>query len=278
MSYLKNKYDEKKIGYYYLISLIPLFFYGLYKNGLLLYSYDYITISELIFLLFIFFGGIGIVFLKNFIFKKTFTLRDFYLIACLLFLPVTHNIFLFLILYVIFVKFSHITPFSSVIFLLLIYFLNYFLNTLSFLNIYERTMEFNYTAFDLFVGRDISYVFTSSMLFALVSYFIMCTNMYYKREVAGIFLIVYSILVFCFNDITLVGFQNFSGIFLSIVYFGSYFEFVPLKKRDITIYSVLLAVVIYLCNIFLSNFIGCFIGILLVHASYKLFLKFFDNN
>ena len=44
MTYIHEKNDNKRSVFIYLISLIPLIMYGIYKNGILLYQNHYINL------------------------------------------------------------------------------------------------------------------------------------------------------------------------------------------------------------------------------------------
>lgn len=280
MNYIKKKYDEKTIVKYHFITLIPLLGYGVYKNGIALYISGDIDFFASLMPLFYIIGFSLIIYLLNKILKKEISLNSFYFFCTLLFLPITYNYLLVFGLFILF-YFLSLTkiklPFN-IMFLLCLYLSLYFFFDLSFLNYLESSREFNYTFFDLFIGKGTSYLFTSSILFVIISYIYLSIKPYYKYLIPCSFLIFYSLLTIIMGHFFNYDFTNIFGIFSVIVFLGASFKFTPNNKGKMFLYSFITALLAILLNYLTGYYIGIFISLLIMQiVSYFRTLKVFTK-
>jgi len=94
--FIHSKNSLKKNVINYIILLIPLYIYGIYKNGIILYTKDLINIFSIFKLLYLLIIGIVGYILKNIIFKKKVHLDYEFLSLFIipLFMPYNINYFI----------------------------------------------------------------------------------------------------------------------------------------------------------------------------------------
>ncbi|MFI3260102.1 MAG: hypothetical protein R3Y13_00085 [bacterium] len=280
MSYLKNKINENKIVIYHFLSVIPLLIYGCYKNGLKLYIGDLVGIGSIFYpVLCILPAALLILFIKL-IRKRDFVMNDFYMFSVLLFLPYSFNILLAVILFAVFyfLYFTKLKLPFNILFVLLLYFVGNAFGSNDILNIAESTKVYNYALHDLFIGTEVSFMFTSSFLFSIITYFILNASSYYKTLIPFVFLISYVILTFVLGFFIDLSFMNLAGIFIAILIMGASFEFSPITKIGMICYAISLSVLTIICNCFIDYYIGVFVAMFILQLlSYYVVRKIFTK-
>lgn len=268
MSYLKNKYNESKISLYFFISLIPLICFGIYKNGFKPYFVGVVDIFSIFNLLLIVLIPLFIIMLFCFIKKRKLRLNDFYMYTAVLFMPCSLNFLFFSVCFFIFFMLSNLNfkknvPFN-VLLILFIYFVTFVFGDLSMANSIEATNSFKYSYLDKFIGFNVSYLFSSSFLFNVISFIYLCSKPYFKKIIPIISFLLYLNIAVILNLTINYDLSNLSGIFLCFIYLGSVFTFTPISKRNIIIYSIVLAVLTILSSLIFGNFVGCFISVFII--------------
>lgn len=278
MSYIKKKYNEKKIVLYHLYALIPLVLYGIYKNGFYLYYKNEVSLFSAFKPLLISICFILIVFIFKKLMKKDYSMNDFYMFSSLLFLPYIQNYLIVILLFIVF-YFLSISKFKlpfNCIFLLTLYAILYIFGDLSFLNPLELTGNYNYNFLDYLLGKGDSYLFTSSILFSIVAYVFLSLKPYYKKIIPISFIIFYGLLVIVIGHFSNYDFTNIFGIFTAMTFIGASFSNTPNEKTKMCLYSLLVALGTVLFSFFFGYYIGIFISILLMQILSKyVFRKFF---
>lgn len=270
----KDKISTSKISIYHFISLLPLLLYGFYKNALSVFmnSNNIFDLMYPIILVGIFFL---IILLNNFIRKKSLTMNDFYLFSVILFIPLNTSYIVILPLFILFYILSNTSiklPFSTILILLYYIIFNY-LGVFTLENSMEATISYNYTNLDLFIGKEISAYFTSSMLCALLSYCYLIYKGYFKKNISLTFMISYFCLGAIASNISSFEFEYISLLFIALMYVGSNFMFSFNTFKGTLIYSFILALITILLSIFIPSYIAIFICILLLQMTYLILNK-----
>ena len=157
----------------YIICLIPLYCYGIYKNGIVLYMKDLISFLAIFKFLLFLLGGLIIYVITNIILKKkiNFDLLFLSLFVIPLFLPFNTNIFLYLIVMFIFLLFRKYYNLALIILI--------FSSFGNFVNPGESLGIYSFNIWDLLCGRNISGL-GSSFIVGILGFIFMCfVNIYY---------------------------------------------------------------------------------------------------
>lgn len=279
-----NYLHEKKnnINTIYLIVLSFLIAFGFYKNGILVFkefSNNYIMLFKpLLFPIL----SIGISILFDFIFNKSLKLTDnsIYLLLVSMIIPVNTSILLFIFLNLVFnilIKFvfdkcnlriNYVALFKLMIIGILIFF-----NKYNYANNLEIIKKYSYDLIDIFIGRGISGVCSSSILFSFLGYIFLSLNKYYKNEIPIISIISYMVLVlifkFAFNHVIIIN----SLIIFSFIFIAPLNSFSPAIKKDKVIYSILTGILTFIFTYFVNMYDGVIISILIASTINYLDIK-----
>lgn len=279
-----DKTSIKKIIIFYLLWLIPLILYSIYKNGFLLYERDlisYFTIFKIIYLLIISF--LIYLLVDKIIFKKNnfFTFDLLFVLIIPLFMPPNINIFLYAVgLLVSFIlanilekklKFNKIAFCKLFIILLVILFGDYtYLNGAESLNIYAL----NY--WDLLWGRNVGGIASTNIIFGLVILVIYSYFNNYKKNIAlwsiGIFML-FSFLFSGYNIMSLLSSSAIVGlILLNVDSLSS-----PHNKKAMILCGVLIGFTTACLTIFVNQNEGVFISTLIFSFFSPILDKIFEK-
>ncbi len=279
-----NYLHEKKnnINTIYLIVLSFLIAFGFYKNGILVFkefSNNYIMLFKPILFPIL---SIGISILFDFIFNKSLKLNDnsIYLLLVSMIIPVNTSILLFIFLNLIFnilIKFvfdkcnlriNYVALFKLIIIGVLIFF-----NKYNYANNLEIIKKYSYDLIDIFIGRGISGVCSSSILFSFLGYIFLSLNKYYKNEIPIISIISYMVLVlifkFAFNHVIIIN----SLIIFAFIFIAPLNSFSPAIKKDKVIYSILTGILTFIFTYFVNMYDGVIIAILIASTINYLDIK-----
>lgn len=274
--FLHNKENIAKIIKRYLICLIPLVLYGLYKNGFLLYSRDLISLFEAFKIIILLLISIGIYFLVDkliFHQKKFWTFDLLYLLIIPLFMPPNINIGVYTIgLFVSFIlanliekkfKFNKMAFCKLIIILLVVIFSNY-----SYANAGENLNIYSLNLWDNLWGRNIGGIASTNIILGLLIFLVFCITNNYKTIVATSSLVTFIVISLCLNSFDITVLTNSSAILglilLSIDSFST-----PHTKKGMLIYGILAGLITALLTKFVNLDEGVFIS--------TLFLSFFAS-
>lgn len=264
---------------YVLFALLPLIFYGFYKNGILpLLNQDtsFLKIfSPLLFPIL----GIGIGLLVDYIIwwksnsENIWTSTPIYGLIISMTLPINANVFvvgilLFFLLYgtrLLEKKKIKINPFwisKGIISILLS-----ILAGVSFANASEL-QSLHYSIIDIFFGRDVGGICTTSIFFIIISYIFLSFTHFYKKEIPLYIIGTYIILSFAFELILPSG-DLLKTILNSSIFFGSVFvatdiNHTPYTERGILLYSISCGILAFLFTRFLSSTEGIYLSLLFI--------------
>ena len=281
---IKSNNSIKKITITYLISLIPLILFGLYKNGISLYIKGYIGMLEMFkpLLLLLLGSIIGIsvnIIYEKYIKKSKNNLIDIIfssfhpiygiLISCIssintniILLNISTAIILFIS------KFINLKINLISLTSLIIFFIMNIANKFSFLNIYESSNNFKMDAIDYLFGKGSGGIFTTSILLLIISFIILYNSKVYKKNIPILSTITFTILViiYCIINKDIGNIMNMlftNGILFSFIYIATDPISSSYTKIGTNIYSIVVGVltfIFYLINPALSSLGGILIA------------------
>ena len=271
--FLHTKENISIIVKKYLLCLLPLIIYGIYKNGYLLYSRNLISFPEIfkiVYLLLISFCVYLII--NKLIFKKSFWSLDLVFILVIpLFMPSNINIVIYTLgLFISYLlasilgkklKFNKMAFCKLFIILLLVLFSNYtYLNSGEALNIYSLNL------WDNLWGRNIGGIATSNIILGLIILIIFCLTNIYKKSVAISSLLTFLILTLILNDFN-INIITYSTPILGIILLNIDTTSTPVTKKAMIIYGIMHGILTSILTTYLNLNEGVFIS--------TLFLSFF---
>lgn len=278
-TYIFSKENNRENLFY--LAVLPLILYGLYKNGYLLISNHYINTSTLIKVILYPVISTFVAYIFTKIFKrKTKELLMFGVLAGLT-APYNFNMIayfsivigvMFLLMYVP----NKLKINEPALLITILVVLNALYNNSVIFNPMEVTSLYKFTLFDLFFGRGASFIYTSSIFWLIVSYFILSNIKIYKKNI-----FIYEILTFtlCFigylifkqhftsnASIYLNGITFFSFIFLSPVNESS-----PSINHEIVVYSIFTGILSFILVFIFKLFTGAVIAVLISSIIYRIY-------
>ena len=274
---LKSNYSIKKISLIYLLSLLPLIFFGFYKNGINLYVKKYVSVFGLLKPLLIILIGFIIGILVNLIYEKLIKknknkisdiiFSSFHPIYGILIAGISSiNINLLLFSIVTFIvllisKFLSIkVNYVALCSLIILFIMNTF-DKFTFLNIYEINTKFDLNTLDYMLGKGSGGIITTNILLLILSFIILYNIKTYKKLIPIISTVVFGLLVVCYsiynNNIgNILNMLFTNGILFSYIYIAPETISSCYTKSGIIIYSILIGIItflLYLINPALSS-------------------------
>ncbi len=245
----------------YLIALIPLLIFGLYKNGLYLYINDLLNLKNIFIPLYFYLISIIVALIVSIILKENKKVNI--LISLILASSISLNtnmliypILLFVLLFISNVLNKKINIyFNSLSLIRLFLILALLFNSYSYLNIGEKINIFNYNLLDKFIGFQIGGIASSSVLLVLLALIILSFNKFYKKNIAIFASLTYFIFNLIFNYMFFKSLVwDIKGtIYFSFVFIASDIYVSPTSNMGMIIYGVLIG--------FLTSILGLFGGL-----------------
>jgi hypothetical protein len=266
--YLHNKYKYNSLIKVFLYLFIPFIIYGLYKNGIYLYNEKLISFVNIFRPLYFILISIVISFIFSRINKKEFINYEllFNIIIAMIVSP-SINILLFIgLLFILnliykFIKFNIIT-----VFMIISIIISYILKDSNFYNIFEKTVEHNYSLLDYIIGRGYGGVSNTFLIMSIISFIILCSKMNYKKQIPIMGFSVYYILTLLTSFITgTYSFDLFlnNNLIFAFIFIAPISLFSPYSKGGCYIYGLILGLLTYILS-FIDINIGIYITILLL--------------
>ena len=267
--YIHYQKDKNSLIHTYFVAIIPLLFFGFYKNGLLLYQNDLISFQDIFIPLYfplisIFVGlFIGIIQKRN---KKEMILISL-LLSCTVSINTNLIIYALVLFATLFITsviqckfaFNYISLVRIMLVLALIF------NSYSYLNVAEKIDAFHYNWFDKFWGYTAGGIFTSSIFFLIISFIILNFNKFYKR-VIPIFsslshvLILGLLFMITKNTFYLNNILNGTTYFAFVMIATS--TYTPNTKKGMIIYAIMIGVITSILALIIpleASFISIFV-------------------
>ena len=278
-TYIFSKENNKENLFY--LAILPLILYGLYKNGYLLISNNYITTKMLIKVIIYPLLSTFIGFILGTIFKqKQTSLIKFGIIAGLT-APYNFNIIayfsivigmMFLVMYVP----NKLKINESALLITILIVLNAIFNNSVLFNPMEVTSFYKYSLFDLFFGRGVSFIYTSSIFWLLVSYIILTFIKTYKKNIfiyeIVTYLICFVVYLFITKEFTSNAIILFNGItFFSFIFLSPINEVSPSINTEVVIYSIFTGILSFALVFIFDIFTGAVIATLIASVLYRIY-------
>ena len=281
--YIHYQKDQKSLIHTYFIALIPLLFFGFYKNGILLYQNDLITFQDIFIPLYFPLISILIGFLIGVI-QKT-SKKEMILISLILSCTVSMNtnvliysLVLFATLFITSIMsrkyaFNYISLTRIVLILALIF------NSYSYLNVAEKIDAFNYNWSDKFLGYANGGIFTSSTFFVIISFLILAFNKFYKKIIpitsSLSYVLILALVFIITKDTTYLNNILNGTTYFAFVMFATD-PYTPNTKKGMMIYGVLIGIITSVLSLVIpmeASFISIFICSLTIPLINKFLLK-----
>lgn len=239
-----EKKSKKNIYIFYGL-LFALAIYGFYKNGL-----SYVFIGKMNWIDAakpLFFLGISLIggTLYNALKKQPLTKRLFEAILLSLMTPVNFPLWLYTILIVLYysLKYIRLRVFvSRILFFKLLLILTSFFLHITYENSIEASTPYLYGILDVFLGRAVGNVGTTSILILIGCFAFLSYQIYYKKEIPLTILISYGATLFVLEIFFPTG-NYFLNLLNSHIWFAAIFlaptnEYSPISKKIIALYSI----------------------------------------
>ncbi len=285
------------INLLYILSVLPLIIFGFYKNGIVVYQHDFISLLLALQYLII---PIVIIIL-SYVFETYYymgtkkeedtnsvvnSIVPYVNVLC--YLVCAPNDYLWLTIPLIIVldvllKFidsklaiNQIALFKGILFGVMT-----LMNNLNYANLYEASLSSQVTdPAMLFIGNGIGAIGVTSSLCALIGYIILLFNSYYKKDIpivafigyAIVSIIMYFVGGLSFNDILVNTFN--SGLLFALIYVASLSTATPVIRSGRIIYALLVGVLCAISVNILNMDIGVYIVILVLGLLSPIFDKF----
>ena len=280
--YIHTKDNLKKIILKYILFLLPLILYGIYKNGVLIYQKDLISFGLIFKVIYLILIGIGIDFIIRIIFKKKLHF-DYDLLSVIiipLFMPFNINIgiytgvlFGFLIIYELLAKLIKINKSAFIILILLLSIL--FINGLNFLNPLEEANIYVFNTLDLLWGRNIGGIASTSIIWGIILLILGAIFNDYKWYIPLFSIIAFLSIAFILN-INMDLYIN-SMVIVSFILLHIDTRYTPLSILGGIIYSLILGIITYFLSVYVDYYYGVFIGISIMSLGYEIFTNIYQR-
>lgn len=292
-SYLKSKINNRIIKYIYLISLIPIILYAVYKNGYIPYSKNLCSLSY--FIKPILLSLLSYVFAilweyiyyklikkdKDYLIKMKNSYTSLYSILFSLIVPINVNYFIYIlinfILLVMLTCFKKIRINYIVLCRILLVGILVIIGKYSYNNIFESNVLTSYTTFDIFLGHAVTSIGASSTFLVLLVYLGLLIIPSYKKnillEIVGTYVIVILISsIFGYNIKEEIKLMLSNEIFFASCFVASISSFSPITIKMEILYSTLIGIIGFaLCKFNIHE--GIYLSILISNVIYLIIDK-----
>ncbi len=278
-TYIFSKETRNENLFY--LAVAPLFIYGIYKNGYLLYTNKYINLFEVFKVAMYPLISILIGYLIGLIFKnKKSELLKFGVLAGLV-APFDFNMIAYFsicigMMFVVALVPNHLKINNIAFLCTILIILNKIFNNSIIFNPMEITNMYKFTLFDLFFGRGASFLYTSSVFWLLISYVILSFIKTYKKNIFIISSITFIVFSFIYMFITKSYLNNLILLlngtsFFSFIFIAPINESSPSISNEITIYSILVGLISFILVFIFKVYTGAIITVFALSIIYRIY-------
>lgn len=279
--HLKNDLGSFKKTY--LICLILVLSFGIYKNIIGLIGSDIsmaYLLSRILFILF----GLSIGLLSDYLKTKklNFGFNALSGLIVSMIVPFSTNLIIYLISLSFIVLLDFIDKDNKLNKICLVKIISVILLMImgdyTYLNSLESSYEYAYTLGDIFIGNQVGGIFSTSVLFILLSLIILSVNKIYKSKISLISLGSYLLVL-----IGLLLTKDYMNIFLMMLNSTNIFAFVfiapfsiysPYENKEMIIYSLIVGIGSAFLTYFINPYEGAIVAILVANIFILLLKKF----
>ena len=261
--YLHDKNDLKKNIIKYIICLLPLYLYGFYKNGILLYSKNYISFLGMFKIVYLLILSVGAYFITNKILKKEFkfdlTFLSLFLIP--LFMPLSINLFVYF--GILFVSLLFRKYYNAALVILVLSFFG------KFDSLIDDTSIYAFSTWDYLWGRNIGGIASTSIVLGVIIAIVLTFTNNYKYLISIFGLLSFSILSILFKDYTFL--LNGNAI-LTILFIATIPDKSPVLKKNMMIYGLLIGIIGFVFMKVLNPYCGMVLSTAVISIIYDILL------
>ncbi len=273
-----HKIDKIRLDKKIYIALCFLFFYGIYKNGLIPLLGKYGSILNLIKLIILPIITYVIGFLLDNYFKNNDMYNSRILSLIILSgLPISINFFVYIIsililllIYNLLRKKIHISLNMVAIIHIVLIIITILFHNYSYLNPLELSNNYNYNFIDYILGRNISGIYISNIFLLILSLIFFLFTYYYKKNIVlfsflsyFLALLVYSFIKGNMSNLVLNIFNP--SIIFSYIFIASISIYSPLIDKKEIAFGLLLGMLTVIFSIFTNFNEGVYIAIILTN-------------
>lgn len=282
---IHTKRDKRNLIKVFYIALIILIAFGFYKNGIYLYIHDLISLFDVF--IFIYFYVISI--LIGFILAKLMNINKGEMILFSLIVTSTLSINTNLIIYPIllfislFISFylAKRWEFNPLVLAHLLMIIALFLGKYQYANIGESLEIFNYNLFDIFIGFGVGGISSSSLLLVLLSFLILASNPFYRRNIPIAsflsFIIILLGVFFITQDLSYLEKLLNGNVYFGFVFIATYLYSGPDTKKDTFIYGLALGIIsallVFIIPIYEAYIVAIFLCSIIYPIIHKIYIK-----
>lgn len=266
----KNNLEKQIIKF--ILCLIPLYLYGFYKNGILLFQKDFISFFSMFKIFYLLLINILIYTIIHLILKKKIHFNYHFLSIFIipLFMPYNINYIIYFIIITIMYFIIIKKPKISINYVDLTIMIIYLINKDSFLNPAEINKIYSFNYFDILWGRGVGSIGTSSIIISFIIFAILSFIIYYKYIIvisSFLGIILFSII---FNDFSIL--LN-SVLISSLLFILPWSSKSPIEIKWQIIYGFLAGVLAFFLTKYLNFYYGGLISIVFCNILYEIVCK-----
>ena len=279
--YLYSKNDISSLIKLIFCLFIPFAFYGLYKNGIILYQNN--LVSRLLMFKPLFFILISIIisFIFSKINKKRFINYELLInIIIAMVVSINTNLIVYIVLLTIINVIHKFLKFNTIpIFMLIDLLILFIMKKPLYLNAFEISVKHNYSLIDYIIGKGYGGACNTLLIMSILSWIILSFNINYKRQIPVMALSTYYILLIITSFIT----GNFdmnlllnSNLLFAVIFICPITLYSPYLSGGCYIFGLITGLLLYLIS-FINVDYGIYIVIIVLSFSNKLFDKLIVN-
>lgn len=266
----KNNLEKQIVKF--ILCLIPLYLYGFYKNGILLFQKDFISFFSMFKIFYLLLINILIYTIIHLILKKKIHFNYHFLSIFIipLFMPYNINYIIYFIIITIMYFIIIKKPKISINYVDLTIMIIYLINKDSFLNPAEINKIYSFNYFDILWGRGVGSIGTSSIIISFIIFAILSFIIYYKYIIvisSFLGIILFSII---FNDFSIL--LN-SVLISSLLFILPWSSKSPIEIKWQIIYGFLAGVLAFFLTKYLNFYYGGLISIVFCNILYEIVCK-----
>ena len=285
--FISFEQNIKKFQWAVLACFISLLCYGLYKNGFSYYFQGLISFNEASSLLFFPLISIASSLIYECLEKRKIQISLSSIIEGILFsllIPSRFPLWCYIILVVLYflLKKFLATKIPTISFLCFIKVLSMLLSLFIFHIDYQNAVEISYPylygTLDTFFGRSVGALGTTSIFLILISYGVLCSNYYYKKElpiyILGSFFMLEIIYVLLISHTNLLLELLNSHMFFAAIFLAPMKSKSPAEAKDLVIYGIAIGIGGFLISTFANITDGIYMILLLAQIIWTIYLNF----
>lgn len=258
--YMHDKNDLKSYVIKYILCLLPLYMYGFYKNGILLYLSDYTTIFGMFKVFYLPFLSLLAYFITGKILKQNFKVDLLFLSLFLvpIFMPSNINLFVYFVINFLFLLFRKFYNTALVI------------TVLSFFGTFQSSIDnpsmYAFSTWDLLWGRNIGGIASTSIILGLIIFIVLSFINDHKYFVSLSALFSFILLSIIFKEYSIL--TNGNAI-LTMLFITSLSDKSPLLRKNMIYYGFLVGLLGFTLCLLVNPYYGMVLSTFIISIIYE---------